>query len=276
MNRMLPSFSFIIPALNEEKSLPAVMAEIASVARRGGVTDYEVIVVDDGSVDGTAAVIASLGSQYGNIKFVRNKTRKGVGKSFLAGAAIAQKDYCLIVPGDNEFDLDFFPGAAATLSAGGSDFVVTHVLNPWLRPYHRRVISSLYLNAFNLLFRTDFRYTNGIVIYPTGWIRSAKLLSGGYTFQSEALLKARHEGKRFAHAGMNIRPVPTANQRYFPLASRWKSLLRWRGLSWPTAARRLPFQISDTRHAAAVIRAGNAAYQNLSRCTCPGSFFLCS
>jgi hypothetical protein len=64
----------------------------------------------------------------------------------------------------------------------------------------------LYINIFNILFQTDFRYTNGIVIYPTNWIRSTKLLSAGYTFQSEALLYASQEGKRFAHAGMNIRP----------------------------------------------------------------------
>lgn len=216
MSRPAPSFSFIVPALNEARSLPAVMEGIATVARKGGVLDYEIIVVDDGSTDGTAEAVDRLCLQYGNIVFVRNEARKGVGKSFLAGAAIAQKEYCLIVPGDNEFDLDFFPGAVAAL-ANGSDFVVTHVLNPSLRPYHRRVISFLYLHAFNALFRTDFRYTNGIVIYPTDWIRSANLLSGGYTFQSEALLKASREGKRFACAGMKIRPRAHGKSKIFSL-----------------------------------------------------------
>ncbi|MDD5323654.1 MAG: glycosyltransferase family 2 protein [Methylococcales bacterium] len=215
MNRPAPSFSFIVPALNEEKNLPAVIGEIASAAVKGGISDYEIIVIDDGSKDGTAAVVAELSSRYGSVKFVRNETRQGVGKSFLAGVAIAQKDYSLIVPGDNEFDLGFFPGAVAALSAGASSFVVTHVLNPWLRPYHRRTISFLYLYVFNFLFRTDFRYTNGIVIYPTGWIRSMELLSAGYTFQSEALLKAHREGKRFAHAGMNIRPRAYGKTKIF-------------------------------------------------------------
>lgn len=107
MSMPLPSFSFIVPALNEEKNLPAVMEEIASVTLKSGILDYEVIVVDDGSTDGTVKAVAGLCSQYGNMTLVRNETRKGVGKSFLAGVAIAQKDYCLIVPGDNEFDLDF-------------------------------------------------------------------------------------------------------------------------------------------------------------------------
>ncbi len=222
MSRPVPSFSFIVPALNEEKNLPAVMEEIASVTGKGGVLDYEVVVIDDGSTDGTFAAVAELSSQYGNIKFIRNETRQGVGKSFLAGVAIAQKDYCLIVPGDNEFDLGFFPGAVAALSVGDSDFVVTHVLNPRLRPRHRRVISFLYLYVFNFLFRTAFRYTNGIVIYPTGWMRSVKLLSAGYTFQSEALLNAHHEGRRFAHTGMNIRPRVHGKSKIFSFSVMWE------------------------------------------------------
>lgn len=215
MSRPIPSFSFIVPALNEEKNLPAVLEEIAFVTQASGVLDYEVIVVDDGSTDGTADMVARLSPQYSNITLLRNETRKGVGKSFLSGTAIAQKDYCLIVPGDNEFDLSFFPGAVSALSAGGTDLVVTHVLNPWLRPYHRRAISFLYINAFNFLFRTDFRYTNGIAIYPSEWIRSMKLLSAGYTFQSEALLKAHKDGKRFAYAGMIVRPRVYGKSKMF-------------------------------------------------------------
>lgn len=214
MNKPIPSFSFIVPALNEEQNLPAVMDEIASVTQESGVLDYEVIIVDDGSTDGTAAV-AMLQFQRGNITLLRNKTRKGVGKSFLAGVAIARKDYCLIVPGDNEFDLGFFHCAVSALSDGSSDLVVTHVLNPGLRPYHRRAISFLYINIFNFLFRTDFIYTNGIVIYPSEWIRSMGLLSAGYTFQSEALLNAFREGKKFVYAGMNIRPRAHGKSKMF-------------------------------------------------------------
>lgn len=215
MSKPIPSFSFIVPALNEEKNIPAVLEEIASIAKKSGVHDFDVVVIDDGSTDGTATVVAQLSSRYGNIKFVRNESRQGVGKSFLAGAAIAQKDYCLIVPGDNEFDMNFFPGAVAMLSDSNSDIVVTHLLNSPLRPYHRRVLSFLYINIFNLLFQTDFKYTNGIVIYPTDWIRSVKLISAGYTFQSEALLKASCEGRRFASVGMYIRPRAHGKTKIF-------------------------------------------------------------
>ena len=215
MNKPIPSFSFIVPALNEEKNLPAVVDEIASVTQESGVLDYEVIIVDDGSTDGTAAAVEMLYSRHNNITLLRNETRKGVGKSFLAGVAIAKKNYCLIVPGDNEFDLGFFPGGVAALSDGSSDLVVTHVLNPGMRPYHRRAISFLYIHIFNALFGTNFLYTNGIVIYPSKWIQSMKLLSAGYTFQSEALLNAFREEKRFIYVGMNIRPRAYGKSKMF-------------------------------------------------------------
>jgi glycosyltransferase involved in cell wall biosynthesis len=229
MNRPRPSFSFIVPALNEEKNIPAVLAEIASAARLSGVSDYEVIVVDDGSSDGTAKLVRQLGARYGAVTLSRNETRKGVGNSFMTGVAIAKKEYCLIVPGDNEFALDFLPDAVAALRSGAPDFVVTYVSNPWLRPLYRRVISYMYVTLFNILFWTDFRYTNGVVIYPTAWIRPLKLISGGYTFQSEALLKAHRQGKRFASTGMAVRARAHGKSKMFsfrPLAEILLSLAR--------------------------------------------------
>ncbi|MBF0635275.1 MAG: glycosyltransferase family 2 protein, partial [Nitrospinae bacterium] len=212
-----PSFTFIVPALNEAENIPAVLKEIGAVTRESGVSDYEIIVVDDGSSDETANVVVKLASRHTNIALVRNETRRGVGKSFMAGVALGKKEYCLIVPGDNEFALDFFPGAVATLVSGGSDFVVTYVSNPRLRPRHRRIFSFLYITLFNFLFGTDFRYTNGIVIYPTEWIRTVKLISGGYTFQSEALLKAHREGKRLVSTGMTVRPRAHGKSKIFSM-----------------------------------------------------------
>jgi len=217
MKKTAPSFTFIVPALNEEKNLPAVVGEIAGHAELSGVRDYEVIIIDDGSADATAAVAEGLCARHGNISLLRNAQRKGVGKSFLMGVNAARKDYCLIVPGDNEFDLDFFPEAVDRLAADGSHFIITYLENPHVRPLHRRVLSTLYIRLFNILFSTGFKYTNGIVIYPTEWIRSVKLDSGGYTFQSEALLKVHREGKRFVQIAMKTRPRRHGKSKIFSI-----------------------------------------------------------
>ena len=217
MNTSPPSFSFIVPALNEENNLPAVIDEITDNAQQAGVSDYEIIIVDDGSSDGTGTAAERLCALNANITYIRNDARQGVGLSFLTGAHRAIKEFCLIVPGDNEFILDFFPQAVSLLASGTPDFIVTYVDNPWIRPLHRRIISTLYINILNLLFSTDFKYTNGIVIYPSAWIHSLELNSKGYTFQSEALLRAHWEGKRFIHVGMTLRPRKYGKSKIFSI-----------------------------------------------------------
>ena len=55
-----PSFSFIVPCYNEEKNLAGTRAEIVKAAAEAGLDGFEIIAVDDGSTDGTGAVIARL------------------------------------------------------------------------------------------------------------------------------------------------------------------------------------------------------------------------
>lgn len=67
-----PFVSIIMPALNEESYIEAA---IRSVLPRAGVIDYEVLVMDGGSTDRTAAIVAALGAQNPRIKLVRNPRR---------------------------------------------------------------------------------------------------------------------------------------------------------------------------------------------------------
>lgn len=214
-----PSLSFIIPTLNEEKNLPDVIAEIADNAKISGVSDYEMIIVDGGSADGTIETAENLCALNPYVVLIRGGAGQGVGANFLRGVRVAKKRHCLIVPGDNEFNLDFLPKAASLLSSAAPDFVVTHVENPSIRPFHRRIISALYINVFNFLFSTNFKYTNGIVVYPVEWIRSLELHSNGYTFQSEALLAAHRQGKRFVQLGMKVRPRRHGKSKAFSIAA---------------------------------------------------------
>ncbi len=214
-----PSLSFIIPTLNEEKNLPDVIAEIADNAKKSVVSDYEIIIVDGGSTDGTVETAEKLSALNPGVVLVRGGAGLGVGSNFIRGVRRAKKRYCLIVPGDNEFNLDFLPKAASVLSSAAPGLVVTHVENPSTRPFHRRMISALYINAFNFLFSTNFKYTNGIVVYPVEWIRSLDLHSKGYSFQSEALLAAHRQGRRFVQLGMKLRPRRYGKSKAFSIAA---------------------------------------------------------
>ena len=77
----------------------------AVTALEGLGADYEIIVVDDGSRDGTARVIGELQARQPQVRLVRHEVNRGYGQALRSGYAAAQKDLVLIHHADSQFDL---------------------------------------------------------------------------------------------------------------------------------------------------------------------------
>ncbi len=101
----------IIPALNEERSLPLVLAALPTVD--------DVIVVDNGSTDGTARVAAAGGAR------VVSEPRRGYGSACLAGiAALRDPDIVVFVDADFSDHPDELPALVAPIEEGTADLVI--------------------------------------------------------------------------------------------------------------------------------------------------------
>ena len=97
-----PLVSFIMPAYNVEDSV----VEAVEMVRRvmAGVTeDYEVIVVNDGSVDGTRRMLKGLGD--GRVKVVDHRVNLGKGAAIKTGAEHAKGEYAIILDADGDIDV---------------------------------------------------------------------------------------------------------------------------------------------------------------------------
>ena len=70
---MNKNLSIILPTLNESKNLESLIPEIVDIISSRDISNYEILIVDDGSVDDSNEVCNELNKEYGNIKFVNLK-----------------------------------------------------------------------------------------------------------------------------------------------------------------------------------------------------------
>jgi len=95
----LALFSIIIPARDEEESLPPMLADLAAALARAGVP-HELVVVDDGSTDRTWAVLQDLRATYPTLRPVQNPAPHGFGRAVVRGFNHMAGDACAIMMAD--------------------------------------------------------------------------------------------------------------------------------------------------------------------------------
>src|SRR6266516_2752091 len=93
------SISVFIPALNEEKNLKPTVARLIE-ALTVTVEDYEIIIINDGSSDGTGAVADGLAAENPAIRALHNSRNMGLGYCFSEGHREAGKNFFVYIPGD--------------------------------------------------------------------------------------------------------------------------------------------------------------------------------
>jgi glycosyltransferase involved in cell wall biosynthesis len=109
--------SVVIPALDESESLPALLEEVATAC---GPLDlrWEVIVVDDGSTDGTDALITELGRTRPWLRLIRLRRNMGKSMALAAGFQWARGSKIVTLDGDGQDDPSEIPRLLAPLDAG--------------------------------------------------------------------------------------------------------------------------------------------------------------
>ncbi|HEV8614709.1 MAG TPA: dolichyl-phosphate beta-glucosyltransferase [Methylomirabilota bacterium] len=112
-----PRWSVVIPALNEARRLPPYLAEVAAYFEARG-EPHEIIVVDDGSTDGTASVVAAAARRSPSITLVRHASNSGKGFAVRAGMRVAAGDYRLFADADGATPIAELKRLEAALAAG--------------------------------------------------------------------------------------------------------------------------------------------------------------
>lgn len=98
------NLSIFFPCYNEEKNIGTLLGNILNFIPTIA-SDYEVIVVDDGSVDRTVEIAQKFAQENPQIKIVKHGENRGYGAALRTGFENCEKDYIFFTDGDNQFDI---------------------------------------------------------------------------------------------------------------------------------------------------------------------------
>jgi glycosyltransferase involved in cell wall biosynthesis len=202
-----------VPCWNEEQTLPATLAALPR--RVAGFDEVQVLVIDDGSTDRTAAVARAHGADH----VLRLNGHQGLARAFLAGLAEAVAlgaDVVVNTDADNQYRAADIPNLTAPILEGKADLVVG-----------TRPIGSM--THFSLVKRCLQRLGSAVVRRLTGadvrdaasgfraFSRAAALrlnVFTRFTYTLETLLQAAQSGLRIASVPVGVNP-PTRASRLF-------------------------------------------------------------
>ena len=194
--------SVVIPARNESETIEATLLEITTGLDRKGI-DYEVIVVDDASSDGTAAVVDAFAKRSPRVRCLRSHLSNGFGFAVRAGLEVFDGDAVAIVMADGSDDPSDLVLYYDLLEEGydcafGSRFVpgATVTDYPRLKLGINRVVNW----GIRMLFRHRYNdTTNAFKAYRREVIEGVQpLLSNHFNLTVELPLKAIVRGYSYA------------------------------------------------------------------------------
>lgn len=197
-----PRFSFVVPCYNEAPNLAGTLAEIEKSVREAGVASFEVVMVDDGSRDGTADAIHRLAAAKPYVRPVINRRNLGLGGAYKAGVAAARGVHVMMVPGDNAHPAHGITPIIAAVST--ADMVIPYVTNPEVRGLSRRLASRGFVFVMNALFGLKVPYYNGLVVHRLDLLREIDIETDSFAYQAEAIVKLLRRGAGFEAVGVEI------------------------------------------------------------------------
>jgi dolichyl-phosphate beta-glucosyltransferase len=196
--------SIVVPCYNEEERLPHTVEQIERYLN-GKNVDYELILVDDGSADGTRMVMDAAAERNRLVRLEALPRNRGKGRALAEGVAVAKGSEILVTDADLSTPIEELPKLQAELEKGAGVAIASRALRDSRVEVSQPVYRVLMGKAFNLLVQA--------VLLPGIWDTQcgfklfradvaheafAELTTDGFGYDPEVLYRAKKRGVRIA------------------------------------------------------------------------------
>jgi len=232
-----PRWSVVIPAFNEVARLPRYLDEVVSYLVTRG-EPWEVVVVDDGSTDGTPDIVRAMGARCPQVRLLRREPNAGKGAAVRAGMMAARGAWRLFTDADGATPIAELKRLEAALATGADVAIGSRAMaaaGVVVRARRHRVVAGRVFNrlaeSLGLAGIQDsqcgfkaFSAAAAADLFP-------RLATTGFGFDVELLLRARARGWRVVEVAVNWEDQPASKVGVVTDGPRmlWQMLAaRWR------------------------------------------------
>ena len=201
------SISAVLPAFNEEENIEIATRRAADVLKSLGLRDWEVIVVNDGSVDRTGEIADRVASEDPeHVRVFHHKPNRGYAEALKTGFTNGRHQLLFYTDSDNQFDVGELTNLLPLIE--DADLV------NGFRIYRFDPLTRLVLSwGFNLIVRVIFRIRVRDIdcsfkLFRREVFDKVQIESKKFFVDAEVLAKARYHGFRMVEIGVRHYPRP--------------------------------------------------------------------
>lgn len=202
LKRQANSLTIIIPAFNEGENIEVTLIQLISTLKKLSIP-FEIIVIDDGSLDGTGIIA----EEYGANLVIRNYVHKGKGNSILSGLVNASGKIIILMDADGSYNPEDIPKLISPILCGDTDLVIG---------YSYPSKTSLLYRFGRMLLSTVYKILLGLDVVEifSGFKAIKKDLlitlvenmpSSGFEFDLNLLINANKKGYRITEIPLEMR-----------------------------------------------------------------------
>ncbi|MCC6948890.1 MAG: glycosyltransferase family 2 protein [Bradyrhizobiaceae bacterium] len=238
-----PAVSVVVPVHNEAENLPVLVDEIATAL--AGREPFEAVFVNDGSTDGTEAVLARLAASRPWLRQMKHAQSCGQSAAIRTGVQAAQGEIVATLDGDGQNDPAFIPKLVDALQAGGARIGLTQGQRQRRRGAFKQFQSRIANGVRSAILRDGTRDTGcGLKAFRRETYLALPYFDALHRF-TPALV--RREGLDVVYVDVLDRPRQHGKSHYGMWSRLWIGIVDLAGVFWLIRRRRRVPEVTEVR-----------------------------